>query len=191
MCADAAAAEHARRTSSGRRARGVSSTRRRQGDRRLRQRRRQPSRRASRCSSSADVPGRCASAWPPATSRWDDECCTGAPVVIAAGLFGRARPARSWSATWCAAGRATAQRQLRQVGPVEVDGIGEPVETFAVEWQPLVRGRRTLERASARRSRCRRARHGAAAAVGRPRSRVAASVRRMGSQPRPVPARWC
>lgn len=69
---------------------------------------------------------------------WIDGSCTGAPVGIAAELFARAQPGQvlvSNVVRWLAASATTGS--YVRVGLIEVEAIDEPVEIFAVEWQPL------------------------------------------------------
>ncbi len=71
---------------------------------------------------------------------WADGGCSGAPVGIAVALFGRAQPGQilvSNVVRWLAASGTSGN--YIGVGPVDIEGINEPIETFAVEWQPLVR----------------------------------------------------
>jgi DNA-binding CsgD family transcriptional regulator len=67
---------------------------------------------------------------------WMDGTCTGAPVVAAVELFERAQPGQILVdnvVRWLAA--TGARGSYSSLGPVELQGIGEPVEIFAVEWQ--------------------------------------------------------
>jgi DNA-binding CsgD family transcriptional regulator len=69
---------------------------------------------------------------------WRDDGCAGAPVGTAAQLFARARPGQivvSNVVRWLAAD-GTSGRYV-PLGPIEVEGVSDPVEMFAVEWQPL------------------------------------------------------
>jgi DNA-binding CsgD family transcriptional regulator/tetratricopeptide (TPR) repeat protein len=71
---------------------------------------------------------------------WNDGTCVGAPVGIAIQLLDRARPGQILVTNvvrWLAASGTIGS--YSHVGPIEVDGSMEPIETFAVEWQPLPR----------------------------------------------------
>ena len=71
---------------------------------------------------------------------WSDGSCVGAPVGIAIELFARGVPGQILVTNvvrWLAAS-ATSDSYAR-VGPVEIEGISEPIEMFAVDWQPLAR----------------------------------------------------
>jgi ATP/maltotriose-dependent transcriptional regulator MalT len=72
--------------------------------------------------------------------RWADGGCTGAPVGIAFELFARARPGQilvSNVVRWLAASGTSGS--YVHAGPVEVEGMSENIESFAVDWQPLIR----------------------------------------------------
>ena len=71
---------------------------------------------------------------------WRDGACVGAPVGIAIELFDRAVPGQILVTNvvrWLAAGGTSGS--YAHLGPIETEGISEPIETFAVEWQPLAR----------------------------------------------------
>ncbi|MEP7203104.1 MAG: AAA family ATPase [Ilumatobacteraceae bacterium] len=70
---------------------------------------------------------------------WVDGGCTGAPIAIAVELFARARKGQilvSNVVRWLAANGTSGS--YAHVGPVEVEGVGEAIEAFAVEWHPRV-----------------------------------------------------
>ncbi len=69
---------------------------------------------------------------------WNDGNCCGAPVGIAIELFQRAERGQILITNvvrWLASSGTNGS--YGHVGSIEMDGIGEPIEMFAVEWQPL------------------------------------------------------
>lgn len=71
---------------------------------------------------------------------WNGGTCVGASVAIAIELFNRAVPGQivvTNVVRWLAA--SATRGSYANVGPIDIDGIGEPIEIFEVEWQPLAR----------------------------------------------------
>lgn len=69
---------------------------------------------------------------------WSDGVCTGTAVGTAAGLLCRAQPGQILAnnvVRWLAAGAAA--NGYVMVGAVEIDGLDEPVEAFAIDWQRI------------------------------------------------------
>ena len=71
---------------------------------------------------------------------WDGDSSVGTPIGIAIELFDRAAPGQILVTNvvrWLAASGTSGS--YAHVGPIEIEGADEPIEMFAVEWQPLVR----------------------------------------------------
>ncbi|HEX2782577.1 MAG TPA: AAA family ATPase, partial [Ilumatobacteraceae bacterium] len=69
---------------------------------------------------------------------WSDGTCAGVAVGIASGLLARAAPGQILAnnvVRWLAGGATT--DGYSPMGPIEIEGLDEPVEAFVLDWQPL------------------------------------------------------
>jgi DNA-binding CsgD family transcriptional regulator/tetratricopeptide (TPR) repeat protein len=69
---------------------------------------------------------------------WTGDVCSGTPVGIAAELFARAEPGQilvNNVVRWLTA--AGGSNDYTPVGPIDIEGLDDPVEMYSVEWQPI------------------------------------------------------